>query len=138
MIVGISNVGCAIPFVGGAGTRSPNLWQRPSMSVGNTIRTLRKGRGLTQSALAAALGWERGTIAAVETGADQPGRELVTALAAFFQVSADTILGRDGAPQPAKAETEAEAELLQMFRAAPPDGKAAVLTTLRVLVKSSN
>lgn len=106
--------------------------------VGDVIRTLRKARGMTQSDLAAALGWERGTIAAVERGHDKPGRDLVEALASFFDTTADHILNRQGKPEPKSAQTEAEAELLRMFREANDTGKVAILATLRALTHSGH
>jgi transcriptional regulator with XRE-family HTH domain len=106
------------------------------MKPAETIRTLRKERNLSQSALAAAIGWERGTIAAIEAGHDRPGAELIEALATFFQVSTDRILGREGAHQPAAAQTDAEAELLARFRDASPSAQSAILATIREITRS--
>lgn len=107
-------------------------------SIGSVIKTLRKQRGLTQIDLAAAIGWERSTIAAVERGHDKPGRDLVDALASFFDTTADHILNRAGKPEPKAAQTEAEAELLKMFREASDTGKVAILATLRALTHSGH
>jgi len=107
------------------------------MSTGNIIRTLRKERGLSQSVLAAEIGWERGTIAAVEGGHDRPGAELVQALATFFQTTTDHILGRDGVKQPAAVQTEEEAEMLARFRDATPEARAAMLMTLRAMTRGN-
>ena len=92
---------------------------------------------MSQAELAAAIGWERGTIAAVETGHDHPGRELVAALATFFRTSTDHILGRDGQQQPAAVQTDEEAELLARFREASPEGRSALLVTARAVTKST-
>ncbi len=91
---------------------------------------------MSQAALAAAIGWERGTIAAVENGHDRPGTELVQALATFFGTTTDQILGREGAKQPAAAQTDDEAELLARFREASADAKAATLMSLRAMTKA--
>jgi transcriptional regulator with XRE-family HTH domain len=107
-----------------------------AMKNANIIRTLRRERGLSQAALAAAIGWERGTIAAVENGHDRPGTELVQALATFFGTTTDQILGREGAKQPAAAQTDEEAELLARFREASADAKAATLMSLRAMTRS--
>lgn len=102
----------------------------------NNLRTLRKQHGLTQAALAAAIGWERGTIAAVERGHDRPGTELVQALATFFNTSTDHILGRQGEAQPAAAQTDEEAELLARFREASEEARAATLMSIRAMTKA--
>jgi putative transcriptional regulator len=101
------------------------------MSTGHIIRSLRKARGLTQSEVAAAIGWERGTIAAIERGHDQPGAELVMALATYFQTTTDHILNRQGAKTPATAQNEAEAEMLARFRDAGDESQKAILAVLR-------
>jgi transcriptional regulator with XRE-family HTH domain len=126
------------PYVGRSNTSAAGLCFRLSMSNENMIRTLRKARGLTQTALAAEIGWERGTIAAIEAGHDKPGADLVRALADFFGTTADAIMGRSGEATPAAAQSDAEAELLRLFRAAPDTGKAAVLATLRAVTHSQN
>ena len=123
---------CSIPQAMG------DISMSESKVIGATIRRLRKERGLSQHDLAAAIGWERGTIAPIEAGHSLPGRELVQALAQFFQTSADTILGRAGQHQPASAQTDDEAEVLTLFREADQRGKAAVLATLRAVTNSGN
>lgn len=107
------------------------------MDIASRIKSLRSDRGLTQHALAAALGWERGTIATIETGKDRPGAELVTALADYFGTTTDYILGRTGLAEPAAAQTEEEAEVLRLFRSTKPEGRLAVVATLRAVTNST-
>jgi transcriptional regulator with XRE-family HTH domain len=102
-----------------------------AMTLGNRIRTLRKGRNLTQSALAAEIGWERSTIASIESGKDRPGRELLEALASHFEVSLDWITHGEGGPQPARATTQEEALMLSLFREASDGSRQAVVTLLK-------
>jgi transcriptional regulator with XRE-family HTH domain len=99
-------------------------------AIGNAIATLRKARGLTQVEVAAAIGWERTTLASVEPGADRPGLALLVALADSFAVSVDTILGRLSTAQPV---SDRERELIELFRQASPDGQDGVLAVLRAL-----
>lgn len=122
----------------GALANQPEGTVTENLSVGAVIKALRKSRNMTQADLAAALGWERSTLSAVESGHDKPGRDLVAALASFFDTSADHILNRTGRPEPKSAQTEAEAEMLRMFREASDDGKLATLATLRALTHSGH
>lgn len=62
--------------------------------IGRRIANLRKDAGLTQEALAAEIGVKRPTIANIETGGDRAGAELVVAIADYFKVPIDWLLGR--------------------------------------------
>lgn len=59
----------------------------------NNISMLRKRAGLSQTELGKALGVAQNTVSAWEKGARQPDIFILKALADFFNVSADTILG---------------------------------------------
>ena len=62
----------------------------PSMtSIGNKLKTLRKGRGLTQVELAERMKWSRATISNYECGRRVPHLDELTALCRFFGVSMD-------------------------------------------------
>jgi DNA-binding XRE family transcriptional regulator len=66
---------------------------RPGMTVvGHRIRELRRQKALTQAVLAAVVGVSRSTLASVETGQDQPGRDLLLRLSAYFGVSVDSLI----------------------------------------------
>lgn len=72
---------------------------------GERVRDLRMQKGLIQEELAAATGLGRSTIAGIETGDAMGGREAIEALATFFNVSADYLLG--GASYDPKGDFEA-------------------------------
>lgn len=58
-------------------------------SIGNKLKTLRKGRGLTQEELAIRMNWSRATISNYECGRRVPHLDELTALCHFFGVSMD-------------------------------------------------
>lgn len=58
-------------------------------SIGNKLKTLRKGRGLTQVELAYRMNWSRATISNYECGRRVPHLDELTALCHFFGVSTD-------------------------------------------------
>lgn len=58
-------------------------------SIGNKLKTLRKGRGLTQEELAHRMNWSRATISNYECGRRVPHLDELTALCYFFGVSMD-------------------------------------------------
>ena len=58
-------------------------------SIGNKLKTLRKGRGLTQVELAYRMSWSRATISNYECGRREPRLDELTALCHFFGVSMD-------------------------------------------------
>lgn len=64
-------------------------------SIGRKIRELRKARHMTQSELAARpeLPISQASLAAYETGAREPGMEMIAAFARFFHVSIDYLFG---------------------------------------------
>lgn len=58
-------------------------------TIGNKLKTLRKGRGLTQVELAYRMNWSRATISNYECGRRVPHLDELTALCHFFGVSMD-------------------------------------------------
>ena len=58
-------------------------------TIGNKLKTLRKGRGLTQLELAIRMNWSRATISNYECGRRVPHLDELTALCHFFGVSMD-------------------------------------------------
>lgn len=58
-------------------------------TIGSKLKTLRKGRGLTQLQLAHSLNWSRATISNYECGRRVPHLDELTALCYFFGVSMD-------------------------------------------------
>lgn len=57
----------------------------------NSLRILRRQRGLTQAALAVALGVSRQTVISIEGSKYDPGLELAFAIATFFGVSIEQV-----------------------------------------------
>lgn len=57
--------------------------------IGSKLKTLRKGRGLTQEELAYRMNWSRATISNYECGRRVPHLDELTALCYFFGVSMD-------------------------------------------------
>ena len=60
-----------------------------SSDIGTKLKTLRKGRGLTQLELAMRMNWSRATISNYECGRRVPHLDELTALCYFFGVSMD-------------------------------------------------
>lgn len=60
-----------------------------SESIGNKLKALRKGRGLTQFELADRMNWSRATIGNYESNRRIPHLQQLTALCHFFGVSMD-------------------------------------------------
>ncbi len=58
-------------------------------TLGNKLKTLRKGRGLTQLELAHRMNWSRATISNYECDRRVPHLDELTALCHFFGVSMD-------------------------------------------------
>ena len=65
------------------------------MSIGNTIRKLRRERDMTQDALADALGITAKAVSQWENGKTQPDLTLIAPLCHLFDVTADELLGID-------------------------------------------
>jgi len=65
---------------------------------GVRLRTLREAKGLSQSQMATLLGIARTTIASYESNVALPSCDMLKALAVFFRVSADYLLGLDDRP----------------------------------------
>ena len=57
----------------------------------NVVRTLRVGAGLSQAALASAMGVSRQTVNSIETGRYLPSLPLAMALARFFETTVEEV-----------------------------------------------
>lgn len=60
-------------------------------AIGPNVRRLRQIKGLSQEALAEAVGCNKEHISRIETGVSSPSTELLFSLADFFGVSADSL-----------------------------------------------
>ena len=65
------------------------------MEFKDRLKELRKKRGLSQVALAERLGLSKSTIGAYETGDITPSVEALNAIADFFNVDLDYLLGKE-------------------------------------------
>ena len=92
-------------------------------TLGQRLRTLRKHRKLTQVDVAVAVGTSRTNLTKIERGEYLPGREVLMALATFFDVSLDWLASGQGSMKPgdAKAQTKEEALLLFAYRSLSPE-----------------
>lgn len=66
------------------------------LSIGETIRELRRIHGKTQEALACALGVSAQAVSRWESGATYPDMELIPSIANFFNISIDRLFGYSG------------------------------------------
>lgn len=62
------------------------------------IKRLRTTKGVTQARLAQLLGVSRSTVSMWEIGASEPDNDMLKAIADYFGVSVDALLGRDAQP----------------------------------------
>ncbi len=64
------------------------------MKIGEIIKELRTERGLSQAALAKEIGVSQKAVDYWERGINEPKASYIVALAEFFGVSSDELLGR--------------------------------------------
>ena len=100
----------------------------------NRIKELRSELGLLQAGLAKMLKVRQNTVSNWETGRHEPDQDALLEMSKIFDVSIDYILGNTDikkAPsyEDAGLSTE-EAELLKLFRKAPPALQDAALRVL--------
>ena len=88
------------------------------MQIGDRIRQLREREGISQSALADALGATRAAVNAWEMGVSNPSMQSLVELSRYFRVSVDHLLGlADGDTiSLAGLTAEEKALVLQMIR----------------------
>ena len=79
------------------------------MNIGNNILSLRKQKNITQDALAAELGVTAAAVSKWEKGYTLPDILMLCALADFFEVTTDELLGRNLTTKQAIVVTENEA-----------------------------
>lgn len=88
-----------------------------STIFGKNIKKLRKMKGYTQEQLADVLNTTRSCISNYELGNRQPDSETVTAMADFFDVSIDFLMGRSSVSLSIKSDEELS-ELQQLINSA--------------------
>lgn len=90
----------------------------------NRIQELRKAAGMKQTDLAARLSVGRTTVSNYELGYHSMDPDVILSLCRIFDVTADYLLGFSTVPK--AAISDAEAELLAAYHAAPEEIRAIV------------
>lgn len=106
--------------------------------LGLRVYELRSERGMTQEELAANVGVKRGTITAIETGHDMPGRETLRALADVLGVTHEYLqegtARRPRAPQSGEfVDDPDELAWLAFWRSLDDTQRGVMLQTLKAL-----
>lgn len=107
------------------------------MKIGNVILELRTERGISQKALAEAIGVGQSTIAQIELARNEATASTIRKLSAFFDVSADYLLGLEddfgtptaGVMHDSTGLTEKEKALLKAFKNLLPETQDFILKT---------
>lgn len=116
------------------------------MDFRERLKELRKVRGISQAALAERLGMSKSTIGMYETGDISPSLEVLNALADYFNVDIDYLLGKEiGStyyldPEVAQMAQElfARPELRVLFDASKNATKEDIEAVASILDKMSN
>lgn len=116
------------------------------MDFRERLKELRKARGISQAALAERLGMSKSTIGMYETGDISPSLEVLNALADYFNVDIDYLLGKEiGStyyldPEVAQMAQElfARPELRVLFDASKNATKEDIEAVASILDKMSN
>jgi len=74
--------------------------------IGERIRELRKARNMTQKELAEILNSAKSTISQYENNINEPDLETVIKIADCFNVTVDSLLGRETSTKPERASDE--------------------------------
>jgi len=113
------------------------------ISIGHRLQKLRMERGaslgqpLPQAEVAEAVGIARSTLAAYEKGHYLPGRETLTALANFYNVSIDFLSGqsvKSPGPSSQVSQTPEEAEWLGLWRDMNDSQRRRALAVLKAVI----
>jgi transcriptional regulator with XRE-family HTH domain len=103
--------------------------EQPPTSVGMRIRELRRARGLTQDALAAACDVSRSAVAQWETDRAGQLRENISRIADALGSSVEHLL------HGSTAATGDELAMLRLYQACDPEDRAFLLRTAHKLAK---
>lgn len=105
------------------------------------IKGERDGKRLTQAEVAEAVGISRSTLTAYERDHDVPGRDTIRALANFYDVSTDFLLG-DSSLFPADSDDVAhnteERTLLHLWRVIGEEERRSLMVLLRAQIVAKN
>ena len=101
------------------------------MRFGDKLRVLLEERNMTQKELAAQLNIAASTMGSYVQNAREPDFDTLKAIAAYFGVSTDYLLGNPTG----KADSALENELLRIFRSLSPEQQEVCLEQCRVFVR---
>lgn len=99
------------------------------------LKELREQRGLSQSAVARAVGISRQAYGFYEQHKRDPDTPMVKALADFFGVSTDYLLGREAEENKGISPKTDIQEITKLYEQLPEEKKALVLAMARAMVK---
>lgn len=107
------------------------------------LKALRKEHGLKRSELARDLQINANTLANYENGTREASYQTLVALADYFKITVDELLGRDEADfftaaPPPSLETTDEKRMLEAYRRLPSDDKARLQDYLTLLLERNS
>jgi transcriptional regulator with XRE-family HTH domain len=106
----------------------------PGMDTGKRIRALRFARGMSQKALAKAIGIAAPSLSQLETGVSvQPSGPVLAALCRVLHTNPDFLLQGVGQPGAHTSLDGDQTELVAIWNALPEAGQTALLATARGL-----
>lgn len=82
-----------------------NNFKRRDTVICDRIRALREKTGMSARKFAEEMGMKYTTYYGYETGSREPGSDSIVALAKYYNVTTDYILGIEKSPAPAEADT---------------------------------
>ena len=115
-----------------------------NLNFSQILRDLRQENNLTQSELSVKLGYTQSNISEWEKGTVEPKANALIALAEFFSVSVDYLLGLDGEFGMARSDSAhgrelsaEERKLIDDFRELSQQGKQLVKVTISTFLNNS-
>lgn len=93
---------------------------------------LRRREGLSQAELGEKLGIAKSTVSMYECDERKPSFEMLEAIADFFNINMDTLVGNAAKPAPPQ-ESELDAEFIRLWRQLTPEQAERELAYLRSL-----
>ena len=112
---------------------------REAPNFGKKLAELRKKRGLTQVELAAMLGVSQKTVTHYERRTANPSLELISRLAAFFDVNAAELVEGDAMPQPRRRKSGPKSALdvaIELARTLPRQKQQVVAQLIAAYVRA--
>jgi len=105
-------------------------------AIGERIRALRRQRGITQEALAEAVGVSRSAVAQWETGRAGQVTGNLTRVAEILGVAAATLLGETAHHAAPRSLTGDEMAVVRLYRECGPEDRQILLRMARRLAKA--